>query len=336
MNTHEHPALADEAEGFHGIQGRPFLDLTPHLDLAPLDAIHEEICWGLSQLEPEYTGGSLKWMGVCAPPVMEDPYVDYGFALEGLDEEGFRRFVSLAENPRVFDLRKRHVYRFGDETPNPLTPAQARYLKLRHGVYFPWKVAYHLLENDRWEDKHEGAGKSFRAEACRLFPRTVAFLRALPFREIGRCLIFGLEANDHAPLHRDTEPGSTDAVGHTITLCPLADKGFYLATPDLRRRLEVQARAYWFNDMDYHGVLARPWFRYSIRVDGVFLPEFCRRIGILPPPPREGLASPARSGTLRRLVAQSRLFEGSSRGAVPTAIPTARVRHPSRRDDPRP
>lgn len=222
-------------------------------------------------------------MGVCAEPVMADPYIDYGDAIAALDEEGFRRFVSLAENPRIFDARKRQVYRFGDETHNPLTPAQARYLKLRHGVYFPWKVAYHLLENDRWEDKHQGAGKSFREEALRVFPRTIAYLRALPFQEIGRCLIFGLEAHDHAPLHRDTEPGATDTVGHTITLCPLADKGFYLSTPGLERRLEVRARAYWFNDMDYHGVEPRPWFRYSIRVDGVFQADFQRRLGLGPP-----------------------------------------------------
>lgn len=278
--TRDHLALADSSQGFHGIHGRPFIDLTPHLDLAPLNEIHEEICWGLCHVEPEYTGGSLKWMGVCASSVMEDPYIDYGEVIRGLDEDGFRRFVSLAENPRIFDLRKRHVYQFGDETPNPLTPAQAKYLKIRHGVYFPWKVAYHLLENDRWEDKHEGGGKNFREEAIRWFPQTITYIRALPFREIGRSLIFGLEANDHAPLHRDTEPGSTLHVDHTITLCPLADKGFYLSTPDLKQRLEVKVQAYWFNDMDYHGVEARPWFRYSIRTDGVFDDAFCAQLGI--------------------------------------------------------
>ncbi|MCS6899177.1 MAG: hypothetical protein RMJ98_05285 [Myxococcales bacterium] len=280
MSTQEKQALADGGSRFHGIQGQPYLDLAPYLDLGPLEEIHEEICLGLCEVEPEYTGGSLKWMGVCAPPVMDDPYLDYGFVIEGFDEEAFRRFVSLAENPRIFDPRRRHVYRFGDETPNPLTPAQARYLQYRHRVYFPWRVAYHLLENERWEDKHRGAGKGFRAEARQVFPKTVAYLETLPFQEIGRALIFGLEANDHAPLHRDTEPGSTEEVGHTITLCPLADKGFYLSPPDLSFRLEVKARAYWFNDMDYHGVEARPWFRYSIRVDGVFHDAFCRRLGL--------------------------------------------------------
>jgi hypothetical protein len=38
----------------------------------------------------------------------------------------------------------------------------------------------------------------------------------------------------------------------------------------------VDRPIYWFNDMDYHGVLADPFFRYSLRVDGVFEPGFVR------------------------------------------------------------
>ena len=40
----------------------------------------------------------------------------------------------------------------------------------------------------------------------------------------------------------------------------------------------VDSRAYWFNDMDYHGVLADPFFRYSIRIDGTFTRAFEREL----------------------------------------------------------
>jgi Rieske 2Fe-2S family protein len=40
----------------------------------------------------------------------------------------------------------------------------------------------------------------------------------------------------------------------------------------------IDARAYWFNDMDYHGVDPAKRFRYSVRVDGVFEPDFVRRV----------------------------------------------------------
>jgi hypothetical protein len=45
----------------------------------------------------------------------------------------------------------------------------------------------------------------------------------------------------------------------------------------------ITAPIYWFNDMDYHGVEPDPFFRYSVRVDGIFTPAFLkdlrRRLG---------------------------------------------------------
>jgi len=132
------------------------------------------------------------------------------------------------------------------------------YLKYQHGVYFPWKVCYHLLENDRWEDKHSGAGKTFVPEAREIFPRTVAFIQGLPFTEIGRAVIFGVEANDHAPLHRDSEPGASLGVAQSISFSPRGDKRLFLRDAGGGHKTIVDAPIYWFNDMDYHGVLADP------------------------------------------------------------------------------
>jgi hypothetical protein len=35
---------------------------------------------------------------------------------------------------------------------------------------------------------------------------------------------------------------------------------------------------YWFNDHGYHGVAPDPYFRYSLRVDGVFRSDFLARL----------------------------------------------------------
>jgi Rieske 2Fe-2S family protein len=48
--------------------------------------------------------------------------------------------------------------------------------------------------------------------------------------------------------------------------------------PAEEEAVELASRAYWFNDMDWHGVRADPFFRYSLRVDGVFRPEFLARL----------------------------------------------------------
>jgi Rieske 2Fe-2S family protein len=257
-----------------GIFGRPFLPLDDVLDLSALDAIDAEVARGIAHVETTYTGGTLKWMGVVAPWAMEDAYLDAMHVIEGLPDEEIEVLFSLADDPTVFRIEDRARYRFGDETDHPFNRAQERWLAYRHRVYFPWKVCYHLLENDRWEDKHSGAGKTFGDEAREVFPETVRYLEALPFTEIGRAVVFGLQPNDHAPLHRDSEPGQALQVAQSISLCPRADKRFFLQNrPDDPPHV-VDARAYWFNDMDYHGVLPDPYFRYSIRVDGTFVPGF--------------------------------------------------------------
>jgi hypothetical protein len=257
-----------------GVFGRPFVDLGEVLDLDALETVDAEIARGLAQVETTFTGGTLKWMGVVAPWAMDDAYLDAMHVLESLPDRELEVFFSLADDPSTLRVADRAGYRFGDETEHPFNRAQERWLAYRHGVYFPWKVCYHLLENDRWEDKHSGAGKGFGDEAREVFPETVRFLESLPFSEIGRAVIFGLSPNDHAPLHRDTEPGRALAVPQSISLCPRGDKRFFLQNDPEGEPLVVDARAYWFNDMDYHGVLADPFFRYSIRVDGVFTPGF--------------------------------------------------------------
>ena len=143
------------------------------------------------------------------------------------------------------------------------------------------EACYHLLENDRWDDKHSGEGKDFSEEARRVFPRTVAFIEAPPVhRESAARVIFGVEANDHAPLHRDTEPGSALTVAQSISFCSARrTSASYLADAEGGQPHASSTRAvYWFNDMDYHGVLADPFFRYSVRVDGVFTPAFERSL----------------------------------------------------------
>ena len=99
-------------------------------------------------------------------------------------------------------------------------------------------------------------------------------LRALPFTEIGRVVIFGLEPNDHAPLHRDTEPGKSLSIAQSISIDPRGTKQFYLCNGEGDEPTIVDSSVYWFNDMDYHGVLPAPFFRYSIRTDGVFKRSF--------------------------------------------------------------
>ena len=132
-----------------GIGGRPYVDLSPFIDTSSFAELDLEIVCALPRLEPSYTGGSLKWMNVVAPWVREDGYAHYGEVIEEFSPAEFAKFIALADDPTEFDIRRQSEYAFGDETDHPLTREQMLYLKYRYGVYFRWKVCYHLLDNDR-------------------------------------------------------------------------------------------------------------------------------------------------------------------------------------------
>ncbi len=261
-----------------GIWGRPYIDLDDVVGTDALPVLDAEITRGLVHVEPGQTGGSLKHMGVTAPWVNDDGYADYGDVIAGFSFEEWSELVSLADDPQSFDPARWKETGFGDETDHPLNRAQIRWLTYRHGIYFPWKVCVHLLENDRWEDKHSGAEKHFSEQAKELFPTTIQWIENLPFQEIGRVVIFGLLPNDHAPAHRDSEPGRDLTIAQSISVDPRGTKRFYLTDPKHEEDVVVDSNVYWFNDMDYHGVHADPFFRYSLRIDGVFEPSFLKAL----------------------------------------------------------
>lgn len=260
------------------VLGRPFIDLEPHLDLAPLAELHHEICLGLAQLPVEYTGGSHRSMGIMPASRASEAHVDYGEVIARMTDEEFATFVTLADDPHAIDPRRRHELSFGEERDVLLSKRQMLWLKYRFNVYFPWKIYVELIPNRTWEGKSSPVGKDFTALARSFFPKTIDYVKSLPFVHVGRCNIMGLESNDHGTVHRDGVPAEKPEVDHFVMLCPAANKRFYLFAESTGEKVHVRKRAFWFNDSDYHGVDADPFFRYSIRIDGVFVPEFLERL----------------------------------------------------------
>ena len=257
-----------------GVFGRPFVSLDDLFDLSSLNEIHDEICLALAQMPASYTGGSHRAMGIMPKGCEPEALVDYQEVIRGLDDAGFATFRSLADDPSAIDPERRCELEFGEERELPLSARQMLWLKMRHRVYFPWKVYAELIPNQRWEDKCDPAGKRFTRRAEALLPKTIAFVKRLPFAHIGRCNVMGLEAHDHGTVHRDGVPCAGRPPDPFLTLCPRGDKRLYVMDEGTGARIPVEGRVVWFNDHDYHGVFADPFFRYSVRVDGPFTPEF--------------------------------------------------------------
>ena len=264
--------------GIKGLFGRPYVDLEAYVDASRLPPIHDEICLALANVPVDYTGGSHRSMGIVPASREGEVLVDYGEVIAAMSDAEFETFRSLSDAPASIDASRRRELSFGEERDVPLSRRQMLWLKVRFGVYFPWKAYVELIPNRRWEDKSTSEGKRFTRLARTFFPKTVAFVESLPFTEIGRCNIMGLEALDYGTVHRDGEPDEQASPDEFITFVPGGDKRLFLWDEEEKRALYVDARVYWFNDFDYHGVEAAPRFRYSVRVDGVFQPEFKERL----------------------------------------------------------
>lgn len=267
-----------------GIWGRPYLELSDVLDLSALPDVHDEICLALGQVPLDYTGGCHRSMRIMPRALEPTAHRDYGEVLRAMSERERRTFASLADDPAAFEPMVGAADPFalvGEERELGLSRRQMLWLEVRFGVYFPWKGYVELIPNKYWDDKADAQGKDFTRAAKTFFSKTLAFVRGLPFESVGRCNVMGLSSNDHGTVHRDAEPEGK-LPGHFITFVPAAASGpapacpkrLFLYDDESGEKLPVEGRAYWFNDADYHGVEADPFFRYSVRVDGVFRPDF--------------------------------------------------------------
>lgn len=264
--------------GLRGLLGRPALRLERYVDEAALDEVHEEITLALAEVPTGYTGGSHRSMGIMPPGREHEALADYGEVVRELDASGRARLASLADDPAAFAAGLEAGATIGEERDLALSHRQMLWLERRHRVYFPWKVYVELMPNGRWTEKADPAGKRFTRNATAFFPKTIAFVRSLPFASIGRCNVMGLLPHDHGTVHRDVDPDEQVAPDHFVTFCPAGDKRLLLHDRTTGRRIPVEGRVYWFNDADDHEVAADPFFRYSVRVDGVFRPELLEQL----------------------------------------------------------
>jgi hypothetical protein len=268
-----------------GLYGKPFLDLRAALeraavDMGELDVIHDEVCLALANIPTTFTGGSHRSMGIMPGEREKEALMDYGEVIRAMTESQFATLVQLGGDAYAGIRDKSQVQRqgsFGEEREWPLNKRQMLWLRTRFGVYFPWKVFVELMASRTWDEKSTADGKAFSKIALHYFPRTVAWIRTLPFVHVGRVILLGLEAHDYGTVHRDgMKP--TD-LAQFISVVPGRALGnrktLFLYDEATGAEHDVDCDAYWFNDGDYHGVRAASCFRYSIRIDGMLKPEFC-------------------------------------------------------------
>jgi len=112
------------------------------------------------------------------------------------------------------------------------------------------------------------------------FPELMAFVNDLPFESYGRAFIIFDDNGISEPVHRDH--GDPDLHQEFIWFRPNKVKRFYVYDKASKEKHYVQSYACWFDTRHYHGTDPAEGLSMSIRVDGVFTPEFRRIVSQCP------------------------------------------------------
>jgi hypothetical protein len=120
------------------------------------------------------------------------------------------------------------------------------------------------------------------------FPNTVEWVESMVgtiFEDIGRVIFFHCE-HDGIPFeHRDLDARNGVNVvkphrNEFIHIRPNTKKSFYLWDPKIKDKTYINARAAWWNDVDWHGGEKIMEQSYSLRIDGKFTEDFRKKLGI--------------------------------------------------------
>ena len=238
------------------INDQPYL----HLDLLNEDTakeIHEEVVWGMSQTDNTiFSVGDDYSRGDAYTRFFDSEFLDVKYARQQLTEHEENRIKAI----QVDDFKKQKI--------------MERYLKFAKGAYYPWRDVYPIMYS-QWNEQEQIHGKYIPEEAKKLFPGTIKWIWSkLPFKQIGRVNIFGVDSSQHITVHRDNNPFVMSVDHHSIMLSPARNKRSFIYDQENDKKYYVDSNCYVFHDLNYHGFDPNPEWTYTIRVDGIFTDEF--------------------------------------------------------------
>ncbi len=241
-----------------GIDKKPFIDCSPYIDLAGIENLEKEICFGIARSNVQ--------AGI------------YGPGLRDIDDR--KSFVTLNGEYR---LNKQ------EDLPKLLSLSRNQrslFFKLYEGLYNASTTVYLRDIKDKSDipnikdyfDKDSSKKTDWTSDIVN-FPNLKKWIEKLPFEEIGRVLFFIHEHDCELLVHRDGtnyKPHNTEF----LWINPCMIKKFYVWNEETDERHYVDTPVAFFNPLDFHGGDPVNRMTWSLRVDGKFTQKFKETIGI--------------------------------------------------------
>jgi hypothetical protein len=226
-------------EPINGINGNPFVNFNNHCDF-DLERIDEEICLGLSKIDT---------FKVPTVPGKIPP------KLKSHEQEVYEYDVLYDYNGDVNKFKGMDYQQI------------RKYFFYKQEITLPWYFMIELKPNklltktkdlEPWND------------TSTLFPYTKYCIEQMPFKEIGRVVIYGSWPDSKVPCHRDHIPSKE--CDHHINFNPGGYRPVYIydSVNNQKHYLPEDYKFYAYNTTDYHGVDSVSTFSYTVRVDGTY------------------------------------------------------------------
>ena len=240
-----------------GVSGKPFVDVSSIIDGHDLDAINDEICYALSK-EPNRPLATLAGH----PP-----------------KELWSSDLPKFENEYLYKLQDNQTRAKIQSKLNSLSEQERRwYLLFRGEITTPWLFSVSLMQGTFLERSNSKGRPPQYESIMDHLPLTQKLIESLPFKSLGRIVIYGSYPGAGVPPHRDWE--YSEDLCHQININPGGYRPVYIydAVKEEKLFLKKGVRAYILNTLDIHGVESVPRFSYTLRVDGTFEEDFFAKI----------------------------------------------------------
>ncbi len=240
------------------INGLPYIDLSPYIDLKEFDNLHPEICRGIA------TARHLAIDGLQSiNPGSINPK-GQGYDIKPLYESYSIWNALLDDDPLKVSGK--------DLDYNQLTS----YLKYAFNGYDLYSF-YKILDVD-FQDNGYG-------EIADHFPTLITWILSFKtsgiFNTLHSATLMTLEAGGVPWEHCDPETSEEDEenfIPEFIHFKTDIDRPFYMLDTETNKRTYINSRVAWWNERDWHG--GEPIHRatYTLRINGRFSEEFKKKI----------------------------------------------------------
>jgi hypothetical protein len=145
------------------------------------------------------------------------------------------------------------------------------------GACMSWHSTFYL-KTSNWANKGT-AKQSQWTHVASHFPKLLKYIATLPFKEVGRIVLFNTFPTVGVIPHRDSVIQEHTDHNINLFLHPGGRPSFvYDCIQQKKSYLDPKATSYFFNNRDYHGVDPTPEFRYTVRIDGTFTDELAEKL----------------------------------------------------------